>query len=257
MDWVGAGARERSQLRLMGLARRRCARRVVVVSESARTAYLATGWDRPERVVTVHNGVTGDAVPGAGRAVREELGIAPDAPVVLVLAALRPEKAHDVAFEAAARLAERFPGLRLLVAGDGPLRPDIERLAARYGDLAAMAGYRADVMAVLDAADVVLQPSHIDAFPTTLLEAAAASVPVVATGVGGIPEIVIDGETGVLVEPPPDAGRVEEALGRVLADEDLRRRLGAAARRRYEREFTLDRWVARTRTVYESVLNGA
>jgi len=76
----------------------------------------------------------------------------------------------------------------------------------------------------------------------------------VATSVGGIPEIVRDGESGLLVDPPPDAGRVAAALDRVLGDPDLRRRMGAAGRARFEAEFTLGAWVERTRAVYEEVL---
>lgn len=254
MDWVTSIVSERAQLRLMALVRRRCDARVIVVSESARTAYLATGWDRPEHVLTIHNGVTGVPQPGAGRAVREELGIEPAAPVALMLSAMRPEKAHDVAIEAVARLARRLPGLQLVIVGDGELRPQIEQAAAASGAAVTMAGFRDDVMAVLDAADVLLHPSHVEAFPTALLEAMAAGVPIVATAVGGIPEIVRDGEAGVLVEPPPDADRVADALERVLADSALRARLGAAGRERFDAEFTVDRWAGRTRALYDEVL---
>jgi glycosyltransferase involved in cell wall biosynthesis len=186
--------------------------------------------------------------------VREELGIPADAPVVAMLSALRPEKAHDVAVAAVLELAGRFPGLRLLVVGDGAGRPEVDRLAAEAGDAVTVTGYRDDVMEVLDAVDVLLHPSRVDAFPTAILEAMAASVPVVATAVGGIPEMVRDSETGVLVEPPPESRRVAHALAALLADPELRRRLGAGGRSRFTAEFSLDRWVARTRAVYDQVL---
>jgi glycosyltransferase involved in cell wall biosynthesis len=227
---------------------------VIAVSESARGAYLATGWDEPERVVVVHNGVAGTPRPGAGASVRRELGVPANAPVIAMVSTLRPEKGHRVALRAFAALRERFPAASLVVVGDGPLLGELEEHARAIGQSVLMTGYRDDVMAVLDAADMLLHPSHTDAFPTTLLEAMAASVPIVATAVGGIPEIVRDGQEALLVGPPPTAPKVAAALDRLLADADLRRRLGAAGRARFERHFTLRRWVQQTRAVYDDVV---
>jgi glycosyltransferase involved in cell wall biosynthesis len=255
-QWRADSARGRVRLRLAGLARRYCADRVIAVSGGAKAAYLATGWDRAAHLAVVYNGVAGVPAPGAGKAVREELGIAADAPVVAMISSLRPEKAHDVALAVIGELRDRFPGLRLLVAGDGPERPKLEGLIRAAGDAVVMAGHREDVMAVLDATDVLLHPSHTEAFPTVVLEAMAASVPVVATAVGGTAEIVRDGETGVLVEPPPHAGRLAAAVTRLLEDAGLRRRLAAGGRDQFERSFTLDRWVQGTRQVYEELLAG-
>jgi glycosyltransferase involved in cell wall biosynthesis len=255
--WRGASAGDTARLRLSATARRRCAARVIAVSESARGTYLATGWDRPERVVVIHNGIAGTAQPGAGAAVRRELGIAADAPLIAMVSTLRPEKGHAVALAAHALLRDEFPTARLVIVGEGPVERAIEPLVRAAGPAVVMTGYRDDVMAVLDAADVLLQPSRIEAFPTTLLEAMAASVPTVATRVGGIPEIVRDGCEGLLVDAPADAGVLAAGLARLLGDPDLRRRMGAAARARFEREFTAPGWIARTRAVYDSVLSGA
>ena len=117
-----------------------------------------------------------------------------------------------------------------------------------------MAGMRHDVMRVFDAADVCLQPSRTDAFPTTLIEAMAASVPVLATAVDGIPEIITAGETGVLVPAPPRAQAFADALTTLLDDPDGRRRLAHAGRLEYERRLTTGPWVAGTRAVYDSVI---
>jgi glycosyltransferase involved in cell wall biosynthesis len=119
-----------------------------------------------------------------------------------------------------------------------------------------LAGYRRDVMAVLDAADVLVHPSRRDALPTTIIEAMAASTPVVATRVGGIAELVEDGVSGVLVPAPPAASQLAAALAGLLGDEALRRRLAAAGRTRFEREFTAERWAARMGELYRSVLSG-
>jgi glycosyltransferase involved in cell wall biosynthesis len=118
-----------------------------------------------------------------------------------------------------------------------------------------MAGSRSDVMRVFDAIDVCLHPSRADAFPTTLIEAMAASVPVLATAVGGIPEIIANGSTGVLVAPPPSPEAVASSLARLIEDSAARQSLATAARRDYELRFTADPWVHRTRDLYDEILN--
>jgi glycosyltransferase involved in cell wall biosynthesis len=248
-----AGARERVKDELMARARRRCAQRVICVSEAGRRWYLATGWDRPEHVVVVPNGVAASAVaPGAPERLRRAFGLAASDVVVTMLGVLRRGKGHDVAVAATAALRARFPELRLLIAGDGPARAEVAALAAALGGAAVLTGHRDDVPAVLAASDVLLHPTARDAFPTALVEAMAAGLPTVATTVGGVPEIVADGETGLLVAPGAGADAVAAALARLLADPALRRRMGAAARRRFEERFTAERWAERLRAVYEA-----
>ena len=252
-DWSGE-RRERLKLRLMAMARRHCAQRVIAVSESARRAYLQQGWDRPERVVAVHNGIIDRTSLGAGARVRHELGIADDELVLAMVSVLRPEKGHRIAAAAMKLLLGRFDRLRLLILGEGPERAEIERLVSDLGDRAILAGHRDDVLAVLDAVDVLIHPSRTDAFPTTLLEAMAAGVPSVATAVGGIPEILDDGETGLLIPPPPDPEMLAAATARLLDDRQLRMRIGARGRERFAERFTVDRWLERLMPVYESAL---
>lgn len=254
MEWEADGFRGRLRNRLVAATRRRCAAAVVAVSDAARAVLVDSGIDTPERVVTVRNGVDARPCPGAGAAVRGELGIGADELVVAQVAVMRRGKGHDAAAAAVARLSERLPGVRLLVVGDGPDRDEVERWLAPLGGRALAVGHRDDVMRLLDAADVLVHPSTVDAFPTALLEAMAAAVPVVATAVGGIPEIVADGETGLLVSAPADPDALADALGGVLGDEETRLRLGAAGRARYEREFTARSWALRTRALYERVL---
>jgi glycosyltransferase involved in cell wall biosynthesis len=233
---------------------RACATRIIAVSDSARREYLSQGWAREEQIVTVHNGIDVVAAPGAGVEVRRELGLAPDDIVVGMVSALRPEKGHDVALDVIRSLRGRHPKLRLLIVGRGALADQITAQAADLGDTVVMAGMRHDVMRVFDAVDVCLHPSRSDAFPTTLIEAMAASVPVLATAVDGIPEIITDGETGVLAPAPPRAQAFTEALEAMLDDLDRRGRLASAARLEYERRLTTQPWVAGTRAVYDSVI---
>jgi glycosyltransferase involved in cell wall biosynthesis len=247
--------RSRARTRLVAAARRRGAARIITVSEAAREAYLARGWDSPHRVVAIHNGIDAVPEPGAGAAVRRELRIDSHGLVLGMFSALRPEKGHDVAIGALGLLRTRFPKLRLVIAGDGPIRGDLSRLAQSFGDSIVMTGPRFDVMRLLDATDLYLQPSRADAFPTTLLEAMAASVPVLATDVGGIREIVVHNRTGVLVDAPPTSEQLAEAIAALLYDPRRRRDLAAAGRRRYEDRFTADPWVRRTRALYDAVLS--
>lgn len=253
MDWDGS-VRARAKLQLAAAARRWGAARIIAVSDSAREVYLARRWARPDQVVTIHNGVDVSPEPGAGEAVRRELGIARDALVLGMISALRPEKGHDLAIEAVESLRRRFPQLRLLIVGQGAAGEEIARLAAPLGGSVVLAGRRSDVMRVFDAVDVCLQPSRADAFPTTLLEAMAASVPVIATAVGGIPEM-LDDQTGILLPAPPTTEALAEAASHLLNDPARRRQLAAAARRRYEARFTADPWIRRTRELYDAILD--
>lgn len=252
--WEG-NSRERVKMTAMRLTRRATAARVIAVSESARAAYLAVGGDRPERVVVVRNGITGTPEPQAGRALRAEFGIGEAELVVAMVSWLRPEKAHDVALAAVAELLTSIPQLRMLVVGDGPMRAEVQQAASALGDRVLTIGYRADVMAVLAATDVLLHPSREDALPTTIIDAMAAGTPVVATRVGGIPELIDDGVSGILVPAPPIASEVAAALGELLRDPPRRRGLAAASHERFKQEFTAARWAARMGELYRSVLS--
>lgn len=237
------------------LARRLCDARVIAVSESAREAYLRQSWHMGDRLVTIHNGIDVEPEPGAGAAVRRELGIGPEERVIGMLSALRPEKGHEVAVAALEQLRARGPeGLRLVIVGDGPLRGELEAVAAASGGAIVLTGRRMDVPRVLDAFDLCVHPSHLDAFPTTLIEALAASVPIVATNVGGIPEIVADGRTGVLIGCPPDAGALATAIESLLSEPARARALARAGREDYLARFTSEPWVHATRRLYDEVL---
>lgn len=253
-DWWGGDVRDRVRFRLMALARRRCAARVIAVSDSARQVYLAAGWDRPERVVVVRNGIAAEPVPGSGAAVRRELGLRADDLVVSMVSRLGHEKGHAVAVEAVRVLRGQFPRLRLLIVGDGPLRGEIERQAAPLGEAVRVLGQREDPMAILDASDLLLHPSHMDAYPTTLLEAMAASVPILASAVGGIVEIVEDGRSGVLIAAPPRAEQFAAGIATMLGDDALRARLVDNGLERYRTTHAAGPWAHRTRAVYDAVL---
>jgi glycosyltransferase involved in cell wall biosynthesis len=256
MEWPKAG-RDRLRERLVAACRRRCASRVITVSEAARREFLAGGWDHPRRVVTVHNGIAATPCSDVGRRIRAELGMGSGDLVIGMIGVLRGGKGHELAAGAVSSLLDRFPHVRLLVVGDGPLRAHVQRLLEPLGHAALSLGHRDDVMAVLDAVDVLVHPSSVDAFPTVLLEAMAAGVPVVASAVGGVPEIVVHDRTGLLLEAPVNTERLADELARLVADGELRRRLGSGGRARFEERFTAETWARRMRVLYQSVLSEA
>jgi glycosyltransferase involved in cell wall biosynthesis len=246
--------RERVKLRFFDLARRGAASRVLAVSEAARASYMRQGFGPGDRLIAMHNGISGDARPGAGRRVRAELGIAPEEQVVGMVSVLRRGKGHAIAADAIAKVLQRRPRTRLVVVGDGPFRDDVERSLASLGNAALLTGHRDDVMAVLDSFDVFLLPSEHEAFPTALLEAMAAGLPIVASAVGGVPEIVLDGITGRLLTAPMSAEDVAAALLDLLESPAERTAMGDAGSRRFEAEFSLERWAERLRSLYDDVI---
>jgi glycosyltransferase involved in cell wall biosynthesis len=155
-------------------------------------------------------------------------------------------------------LVPRFPDLALVLLGDGPLRESLRSRAAALGVSrhVVFAGHRPDARRLLAAADVFVLPSRHEGMPLVALEAMEAGLPVVATRVIGSAEVVHDGVTGALVRPG-DPTALGAAVGRLLADPDLRRRQGVAGRRRYEACFTRQRMALETAEVYESVLTDA
>jgi glycosyltransferase involved in cell wall biosynthesis len=255
-DWFPVRGADRLRTGLSSRARRHFADLVVAVSDSARNEYLAARRDVPEHVTVVRNGIIDRARPGAGPRVRQELGLAEDELVITALSKLRPEKNFEAAVGAVELLRKRFPRVRLVIVGDGIHEEAVRRDAARLGEAVVLTGHREDAMEILDASDVLVHPSRFDAFPTTLLEAMAASVPIVATGVGGMLEIVEANVTGVLVAPPPSAEAFAASLAPLVEQPELRARLGSAGRARYEREFSAEAWARRVRAVYDEVLTG-
>jgi glycosyltransferase involved in cell wall biosynthesis len=180
----------------------------------------------------------------------------PGARVLLAVARLAPQKGLDVAVAALPDVLRSHPEAVLLVLGEGPER---ERLAAQAerlgaGDALLMPGRAGDVAPFLERADLFLHPARWEGFGLVLLEAMLAAKPVVATGVSAIPEIVVDGETGLLV-PADDPAALAAAAARVLGDGDLAVRLGAAGLERARREFSVERMARETVAVYEAALS--
>ena len=170
-----------------------------------------------------------------------------------IVGRLTPRKGHRLLLEALARISRERPGLswRLVIVGEGEDEEALRRLAGELGLARRITwlGQRPDAPGLMAALDVFVLPSTVEAMPLTILEAMAAGVPVVATSIFGVPEIVFEGESGLLV-PPGDALALARALTVLLENPELRRRFGEAGRRLHRSRFTVDRMAEETARVY-------
>ncbi len=223
------------------------------ISDAIRRFCIDVEGAPPEKVTTVRYGI--DAAPrdpaqkAADRAaVRAELGIEPDAPIIGMVGRLIPQKGFAYGIEAFAAL--NHPTVHLVIAGDGSLRPELEEQAA---DRVHFLGWRTDIDRLMRAFDVFLMPSLWEGFGLVLLETMVCAVPVIASRVSAIPEIVVDGETGILA-PPRDSAALTAALDRLLNDADVRTTMGSAGAARVRDVFGAARMIDATYGLYESVL---
>ena len=230
--------------------------RFIANSEAARQAFIARERLPADRIVTIPNGLdlpTGSVDIAQARA---DFGVeAGRFPVLVQVANIRIAiKGYDVLLDVARRLADRHPGLLVLCVGQDYSGGRLAAMVAEQGlsDHVRLTGYCADVRAPLALADVFTLASRHESFPVSILEAMAAGAPVVASHVGGVPEIIRHGENGLLA-PAGDVDRWTETLDRLIRDQAERRRLGEAGRQTVAERFTLDAMVERIQGVYEAV----
>lgn len=248
-------SRDAARFRVMAWTLRHRADRVIAVSESARRHVLARAGLAKARTTTIHNGIdltgfTSDRSADAA-ALRARLAIMPEAPVLATVAVLRRPKGIDDMLTALPAVLRRHPELVYLIAGDGPHREALEAAttAADIGVSVRFAGRTDDVPAVLAAADVFVHPSHTEALPTVVIEAMASALPVVATEVGGTPEMIDPGRTGLLV-PPHDPVRLADGVMRLLDSPRQAEAMGIAARRAALERFGIERQAGRLADEY-------
>lgn len=204
----------------------------------------------------IPSGISTPAAP-SGADVRSELGIAADAPLVGVVAGLRAPKALDIFIRAVDELRRKHAGLRALIVGNRDKSGEEKRLLdltreLSLDDTLIFTGLRSDVADALAAMDVAVLSSDHEGSPLSVMEYMEAARPVVATNVGGIPDLVVDGVTGILV-PPRDPTALAAAISGLLDDPDLRRRLGEAGRARRRSEFDISNTVRRVEDLYEEL----
>lgn len=245
----------RSFLRLNGLKYRKGVDRIIAVSEAVKGVLVRDGLD-PARIAVVRDAIDVDRIRKAVPVdVRARVGLGPRARIILAVGALVGHKGHRHLVDAIPSLVAAAPEAHVVIAGEGKLRPELERLAIRLGVAARllMPGYIDDVAGWFASADVFVMPSVEEGLGSSVLDAMAAGVPIVATTAGGIPEVVRDGVDGVLV-PPGDAPALSRAIAALLRDRYRAHDLSTAASRRVEAEFPVSRMVEETLSVYGAVL---
>ena len=232
----------RARTRLLGRLAAGFASRFACVSADIAGEVVRRGVAPRRKVVVVPNGIdVGRFADAGGRAEgRAALGIPADAPVVGTVGRLSEVKRQDRLIRAFASVAGEVPGARLLIVGDGPLMGELTGLARSLGvgDRVHLAGYQARPEAFLAMMDVFALTSRSEGMPLSVLEAWAAGLPVVASRVGGLPEMVVEGESGLLFDPEDEPALAAHLLG-LLRDPGRRRRLGAAGREVVGREYSL------------------
>jgi glycosyltransferase involved in cell wall biosynthesis len=231
----------------------RPARRLIAISDAVR-AFLERAGHDPAKLVTIRYGL--DELPATeSHPTPAEAGVPPDAPLAVAVGRLIAQKDHATLLRAFARVHATLPQARLAVLGSGPLESQTRALASELGltDAVILPG-RTEIRDWLERADVFVHSSRWEGFGIVLLEAMLAGLPIVATRVSAVPEVVVDGKTGLLVEAG-DPAALAAQLGALLTDLERAAALGEAGRQRALSEFSVARMADRTRTLYDDVLS--
>jgi glycosyltransferase involved in cell wall biosynthesis len=239
--------------------------RIIAVAEGQKRYLVAEEGLPPEKVEVIYNGISPepfcDSHPRqeVRRSVREQLGLAESHRIVTIIAHLRPEKNHRRFLRIAKEVLTRLSETRFIVAGEGPERAHLEAYARSLGigSFVHFTGVRRDIPNLLAASDVIALTSddRVETFPMALLEAMAAGRPVIATRVGSLDEMVIDGENGHLV-PVNDEALFAELLYRLLANRSKAELIGEAGRKLVRQRFTVQRMVQAHERLFETLSSG-
>jgi len=234
--------RDRTPARMVETLTARRFDHVIAISDSLR-GFVADA--SAVRASTIRYGLRPPLIPAVERSPH----------LLVAVGRLEPQKGVDVLLRAMRPVVAEVPDVRLQIAGEGGQRAELERLAADLGlgDHVAFLGQQTDVIGLMARASLFVHAARWEGFGLVLLEAMAAGTPTVATSVGGVPEVVADGETGVLVAPE-DPVALASAIVALLRDPDRARAMGVAGRSRLEAEFAPERMSRETATIYERLL---
>ncbi len=240
---------------LSGLKYKHGVDRYVAVSRAIKDVLARDGID-PHRIEVVHSGIDPSRFEGAdGSALRNELGVPGQAPVIGTVAHFAWHKGLEILVDAVPIVTREAPEAVIVIVGEGSMEKEIKERAAKSGAAKNIifTGFRKDIPQCLAFFDVFVMPSHMEGLCTSILDALVSRKPVAASKVGGIPEIIEDNETGLLV-PPGDPAALAESLVRLVKDRDLAARLAGNGRRKVMEEFTIDAMVKGNMAVYERLL---
>lgn len=229
---------------------------IITTGESVREALISHNRVSPHRIVSIPTGVPLEKFSPEldGAAIRRELGIAPGRRVVTIVAILRKIKRHDLFLEMARQLLQRYPDLVFLIVGDGPMRDEIiaQRKVSGLEQDVIMTGHREDIPDIIAASDIVVLTSDKEGVPQSLSQAMAMAKPVVAAPVGGIPDLVLDYETGLFADAGSGASFTAK-VSELLDNESLRTSLGKSAREHVLNQFTAEIMAERTIEFYDKL----
>lgn len=248
--WLIASRRVDFPLRLMSRLKYGRLDRILAVSRAVRDVLIRGGLP-PGKVVLVHEGVKDRPPAAGGRAALLSIGVPEGVPLIGNVAQLVDHKDHATLLRAAAIVLKAKPECRFLICGDGPARFELISLASSLGigTRVIFAGFRNDLDALIPCFDIFVLSSHLEGLGTSVLDAMCFARPVVATRAGGIPDAVVDGETGRLAEPRDHEG-LARSLRETLDSPSTLERFGAAGRARFVKEFTSAAMVEATLASY-------
>lgn len=223
------------------------------VCEAVRKFTIERAGVPSNKLVTISNGIDASRYEGVEGTLRAELGLSEGDLVVTTVARLDEQKGVEHLVNVAIKLLPEFPRAHFAIVGDGPQADEMRRATASMDDRIHLLGQRYNVPSILASSDLFVLPSLWEGMPNVVLEAMAAGLPVVASSVGGCPELIEDGVTGLLVEPGDEAS-LKRAITTLLIDPVKRQSFGAAARDRVRREFTLGRMIEANEALYRRTL---
>ena len=242
---------------LLDLLLIRFAKKVVTVSDVIAVKLRKCGVSS-QKIIVIDNGIDLQRFSSQRRnnLLKEYLGIEKESKVIGTIARLTKEKGHIYLIEAAKNIVSVFPSTKFLIVGDGSERDRLEKRVMQLGlkDKVIFTGQRKDIIDILSILDIFVLPSITEGLPIALLEASALRLPVVATSVGAVPKVIIDRETGLLIEP----GRPEQlirAISQLLSNQERARQFGNQAYRKVEKEFSAKSMADRYFNLYTEILS--
>jgi glycosyltransferase involved in cell wall biosynthesis len=234
--------------------------RFIVVSEVLKETLLTRYGIHPDKVIKIYNGIElseyrPDDSSEPFKRIRKEFNIGEDVFVIGAVGRMVWQKGFEYLLESIPEILKACPRSKLLIVGDGPLQKEFEALSKdrEIKNNVIFTGFRSDIKEILSAVDLFAVPSLLEGFPMVTLEAMAMAKPIIATKIDGITEQITDGVDGILV-PPRDPSALAKAVIRVLNDKELARSMGLSARKKVEREYSVEKMVAETEEVYMSFL---
>ena len=230
---------------------------IITTCESTRKVMIRTNRLSENNVISIPTGVVlkkFDAHRNSSDGLKKSLEIDDKFPIICKIAVLRSWKRHDIFLEAARRIVQEIPEARFLIVGEGPQRENIKKRIKKLGltENVIMTGYREDIPGILAISDIsVLVSDSAEGVPQIIVQSLAMKKPVIGTNVGGIPELIIDGKTGILIEPNnPDI--LAEKILILLRDKDFAKRLGEEGRKLVEERFSSAIMVDKLERIYKN-----